>query len=152
MNKAYIFRDFSITYELAQIIERPTHVFDATRYQAKIFRKMFTRSLGTSVHSLISVQIEAKENASPDLLFRRTIFPYTKAEWDSFRSYTKEAPLLILSKHAGSKTATLVSEWILFEMESFIHLKVFQQKPNSQLTPECASAIAHRNQFFNVYH
>lgn len=72
--------------------------------------------LGTSDHSLITVQIDAKPKAYPDVPFHRTIFRYAKADRDSFGSYMMKASLSIFFKHAASKTLSLVwsfLEWIV---------------------------------------
>lgn len=88
MRKDRYIRDFSIDYGLVQIIERATGVPDETRHQAKLLDFSLTpwpvkcsikvppqpHPLGTSDHSIVSVQIDAKPKIIPDLsVFRTTL-------------------------------------------------------------------------------
>lgn len=98
--------------------------------------------------------IEAKPNKFHDLPVHETIFRYVKADWVSFRSYMMEAPLpTFLNYNASKKKKTaFVTDWILSEIELFIHQNKFQQKPKSQtcFSTECATARIHRKpQFHN---
>lgn len=88
-------RDFSIAYELTQIIREPTQVLDKKGHQVNLLSFILTSCpdkclskvlppLGTSDHSLISVQIDAKLKVSPDVPFHGMIFHYAKVDWDSF--------------------------------------------------------------------
>lgn len=51
----------------------------------------------------------------PDVLLHRTIFRHVKADWEIFRFYMMETPLRNF-KHSVSKTAALVTDWILSRM------------------------------------
>lgn len=123
-------RDYSIAYELTQIIGEPTCV-QTTCHQVNILNLFLTSCpdkcltkvlppLGTSVHSLISVQFNAKPMTSCDVPLYRMIFHYLKADWDNFCSYIMEAPLPNFFKYIASKNAALITDWALSRMESFI--------------------------------
>lgn len=60
------------------------------------------------------------KKTSSDVPFHTTIYLYTKADWDSFRSYIAEAPLF---KNRASRIVYLISKRILSNMESFIFHK-----------------------------
>ena len=64
-----------------------------------------------------------------------------------------DVPLSTFFNKGASQAASQITDWILAGMESFIPAKKYQLKPNSQpwFTPECATAIAHRNHFFQAY-
>lgn len=72
----------------------------------------------------MGVQIDSKLITSPDLLFRRIVFRYAESDWDNFRSYMKESPLINFFKYAAPKTATLIAEEILSIMECLIPTKI----------------------------
>lgn len=63
-------------------------------------------------HSLVTVQADTIPKSSPDKPFHRSIFRYTKANWNSFRFYMGEAPLSTFFKHTSSKI--IVSEYFFF--------------------------------------
>ena len=157
-------RDFAIAYGLSQIVKEPTHIPDVDGQFHSLLDLFLTSChdrcvssvlspLGSSDHSVVSVKIESKLKETSDVPFHRTVFRYSKADWDSFRSFITDAPLPTIFKSGACKAATYISEWIIDGMNCFIPSKKFQQRPNSQpwFTPECAAAIAHRNHFFHVY-
>ena len=102
----------------------------------------------------MSVRVDAKCKESTDVPFHRTIYRYSKADWDSFRSFIADVPITSIFRNGASKITSLLSDWIRAGIDNFIQSKKYQQRPNSQpwYTPECAAAIAHRNHFFNLYH
>lgn len=65
---------------------------------------------------LVSVK-EAKPKAFFDMSFHRTIFRSNKVDWDSFKSYMVEASLSGFLKYRAYRTATIISEWIIFGVE-----------------------------------
>lgn len=56
-----------------------------------------------SHHSLISVEIDAKSKAYPEVPFNRMTFRNAKADWESFRCYMMEDSLPTLFNQAASK-------------------------------------------------
>ena len=157
--------DFAIAYGLTQIVTEPTRVPDVASHFPNLLDLFLTTCpdrcvssvlspLGRSDHSVVSVEIDTQLKETSDIPFHRTVFRYSKADWDGFRSFIADAPLSIFFKSGACKVASFLSEWIFDGMNCFIPSKKFQQKPNSQpwFTPECAAAIAHRNHFFHLYH
>ena len=157
--------DFALAYDLTQIVDEPTHIPDQVGYFPSLLDLFLTSCpnacsqsvhspLGSSDHCVVQVKVEAKCKGTPDAPFHRTVFRYSKADWDGFRSFISGIPISDIFKHGSSKIASLLSDWILVGMESYIPSKTFQLKPNSQpwFSPECAAAIAHRNHFFHLYH
>ena len=156
--------DFAVAYDLTQTVTKPTRVPDATGQYANLLDLFLTSCpekcstsvlspLGSSDHCVVSVKVDTKSDTSTDVPFHRTVFRYSKADWDSFRSFMADAPLSHFFNQDADKAACLTSEWIIAGMEAFIPSKTYQKKPNSQpwYTPECAAAIAHRNHFFHLY-
>ena len=157
--------DFAIAYDLTQIVDKPTRVPDIDGHFPNLLDLFLTTCpdactqsvhspLGSSDHCLIQVKIEAKCKVTADAPFHRTVFRYSQADWDGFRSFLSDIPLSYIFSHGSPKIASLLSDWISVGMECYIPSKTFQLKPNSQpwFTPECAAAIAHRNHFFHLYH
>ena len=157
--------NFSIAYELSQIISFPTRIPDSPNQFASLLDLFLTSvpefctptqlpPLGTSDHCTISVSIELPVKASTEVPFHRTVYRYSQADWDNFRSYIADAPVKHFYKFRASKLASLISDWIRNGIDIFIPHKKFQQKPHSQpwFTPACAAAISHRNHYFHAYH
>ena len=157
--------DFSVAYELTQIIDSPTHVPDIIDQYHNLLDLYLTTCpdlctatvsspLGRSDHCMVSVAIDVQCKQSTDVPFHRTVYRYSKADWDGFRSFIADAPHSYIFKFRASKIASLITDWVLSGMDTFIPHKKYQQKPNSQpwFGPECAAAIAHRNHFFHLYH
>ena len=157
--------DFSIAYELTQIVDKPTRIPDNINHSPNLLDLFLTSCpdlctatvmspLGRSDHCMVSVKVDIQCKESSDVPFQRTVFRYSKADWDGFRSFMADAPLDAIFNSDSSEAATSVSDWILAGMEIFIPSKKYQQKSNSQpwFTPGCAAAIAHRNHFFHLYH
>ena len=157
--------DFSVAYELSQIIDSPTHIPDVVGQYPNLLDLYLTTCpdvcssyvsspLGRSDHCMVTVAIDVQCKQSSDVPFHRTVYRYSKADWDGFRSYIADAPLDYIFKFRASKVASLITDWVTTGMDTFIPHKKYQQKPNSQpwFTPECAAAIAHRNHFFHLYH
>lgn len=98
--------------------------------------------LDTLDHSLINVKYNAKQKASSDAPFHRTISWYTKEDWDNFRSYIVAAPLSVFFKNRAFRTVLLISKQIISGMANFIPHKKYQEKLNSQpwFIPECGAA------------
>ena len=90
---------------------------------------------------------------SKEVPFHRTIYRYSDADWDSFRSFVADMPREYIFSHHPTKVASLVSDWVSEGIDTFIPHKKYQQKPLSQpwFTPGCAAAIAHRNHYFRLY-
>ena len=157
--------DFSIVYGLTQIVDQTTRVPKNSRERPNLLDLFLTNCpefctatvespLGSSDHSVISVRVDIQCKESSDVPYHRTIYRYSKADWDGFRNFIADAPLEALFQGNPSEMATSITEWIQTGIDIFIPHKKYQQKPNSQpwFTPECAAAIAHRNHYFHLYH
>ena len=66
--------------------------------------------LGSSDHCVVSVKIDAKSEISTDVPFHRTVFRYSKADWDSFRSFMADAPLSHIFNQNAEKAVCLTYE------------------------------------------
>lgn len=84
----------NIAYELPELVDKSYRV---TVHDANILGHVinsylinvslnYLPPLSTSDHFLIYVKIDAKPKATSDMPFHRTIYLYTKAERDNFRS------------------------------------------------------------------
>ena len=156
--------DFSIAYDLTQIVNEPTRVPDSDSQYASLLDLFLTTCpelcsssvlspLGSSDHSVVSVKIKTKCYKSSDVPLHRTVYRYTMADWDSFRTFIADLPLSSMFKKDVSSIVSDLTEWLIVGIDHFIPAKKFQQKPNSQpwFSPECAAAIAHRNHFFHSF-
>lgn len=83
--------DYSITYELSKIRNKPTYVSNIIGHHANLLNLFLTSFpdkcsaevltlLCSSDHSLINVKIDAKPKTSSNVPFHRTIFWYTKTD------------------------------------------------------------------------
>ena len=157
--------NFSVAYNLTQIVSSPTRIPDAPGQFPSLLDLYLTSDpdsssasvlppLGKSDHCVVSVSVDFPTKSSSETPFHRTIYRYSQADWDTFRSYLTDAPLDYFFRFRANKLATLLSEWILNGIDLFIPHRRFQQKPHSQpwFSPACAAAIAHRNHFFHLYH
>ena len=131
--------DFAVAYDLTQTVTKPTRVPDAPGQYANLLDLFLTSCpekcstsvlspLGSSDHCVVSVKIDAKSEISTDVPFHRTVFRYSKADWDSFRSFMADAPLSHIFNQNSEKAACLTSEWIIAGMEAFIPSKTYQKK------------------------
>lgn len=122
--------DFSIAYELTQIVDKSS-CFADIGYPANTLDRVFLTCLdqysndvllplGTSNLSLIYVKVDAKSESSSNVTFYRTIYQYFKADWDSFKSPIAEIPLSAFFKNRSPRTASLISECIRVDIDSFI--------------------------------
>merc|ERR1712030_242558 len=64
---------------------------------------------GSSDLCVVQVKVEAKCKGTPDAPFHRTVFRYSKADWDGFRSFISGIPIFDIFKHGSSKIASLHS-------------------------------------------
>jgi len=156
---------FSVACELTQIVDSPTRVPDVAGQYPNLIDLFLTcctercihtvsSPLGRLDHCKVNVSINVQCKESSDVPFHRKVYRYSKADWDEFRSFMADAPLDYFSKFKVSRTAFLITDWVLAEIENFIPDKKCQQRPNSQpwFTPKCAAVIAHRNHFYHLYH
>lgn len=95
-------RSFSITYQLTQIIEELTQVWNTMGQLVNLLDLFLITcpdkcsakvllSIGMSDHSLVSIQIDSKSMTSLDLPFHRMFFLNAKANLYSLQSYMTEA-------------------------------------------------------------
>lgn len=105
----------------------------------------------TSDHSLVSLKVDDKPKAFPDMPFHRTNFRYTKADWGS-------AQIL----HDGSSSLSLFQAYCLqnscpcLKMDPFLNGQFYTPEKNSSLNPgsiaKCSATIAYRIHCYNIYH
>lgn len=75
---------------------------------------------GRSDHCMVSVVIDVQCKQSTDVPFHRTVYRYSKADWDGFRSFIADAPLNYIFKFRASKIASLITDWVSSGMDTFI--------------------------------
>ena len=85
--------------------------------------------------------------------YYRTVYSYSKAEWDGLRDHLRDVPLLDIFKHDPAYAPKKITEGVEIGIDCYIPLRKFQLKPHSSpwFTP-CAAAIAHRSHYFHQYH
>ena len=110
-----------ITMTLLWHMTSPTRIPHATGQYANLLDLFLTSCpekcstyvlspLGTSDHFVVSVKIDAKSEISTDAPFHRTVFRYSKADWDSFRSFMADASLSHIFNQHVEKAACLTSD------------------------------------------
>ena len=135
--------NFSLAFELKQIIPFPTRVPDTANHFPSLFDLFLTyvpefctptrlSPLGFSDHCVVSVSIDMPSKCSSEVSFHRTSHSYTQADWDNFRSYIADGPFNLFFKFRTSKLTSLISDWIRNGIKLFIPHKTYQQKPHFQ--------------------
>ena len=138
-----ICHDFSVAYELTQIVDKPTRIPDNIQHFPNILDLFLTicpeictatvlQPLGRFDHCLFNVKVGIQCKESSDVPFHRTIYRYSSADWDGFRNFIADAPLEAIFQGSPSDMATSITGWIQAGMDIFIPHKIYQQKPNSQ--------------------
>ena len=123
--------NFSLAYELKQIIPFPTRVLDTANhfpslldlfltYVPEFFTPTRLPPLGSSDHCVVSVSIDMPSKCSSEVPFHQTSYRYAQADWDNFRSYIAEGPFNSFFKFRASKLTSLISDWIRNGIKLFI--------------------------------
>ena len=87
--------NFSLAYELKQIIPFPTRVPDTANHFPSLLDLFLTSvpefctptrlpPLGSSDHCVVSVSIDMPSKCSSEVHFHRTSYCYAQADWDNF--------------------------------------------------------------------
>lgn len=148
--------DFSIIYDLTWIVDKTTRVPDTMGHLANLIHLFLTScpEKNAQIKCYLAWPILTTHwwmlKLTANWKCHKTIFWYPKVDGDSIRSYIAN----LLSVFFKNRTASLISEWILPGMDNIITKRKYQQKPKSQLwfMPECASAKAHHNRYYHLYH
>ena len=85
--------------------------------------------------------------------YHRTVYSYSKADWDGSRVHLRYVPWLDIFKHDATYAAKEITEWVEIGIDCYIPLRKFQLKSHSSpwFTPY-AAAIPDRNHYFHKYH
>ena len=155
--------NFSVAHDLTQIVSTPTRLPDVDTHFASLLDLFLTSCpevCATSIlpplgsdHCVVSVTVNIPPKMTQEIPFHLTVYRYSDADWDSFRTFVADTPRSFIFNNHPTKVASLVSERISEGIDLFIPHKKYQQKPASQpwFTPGCAAAIVHRNHYFRRY-
>ena len=112
--------DFSVAYELSQIIDSPTRVIGHFPNLLDLYlttcpdlcTSTVLSPLGTSDHCTVTVALNLEGKESSEVPFHRTVYRYSNADWDGFRSFMSDMPFGYFFRFRASKIASMISEWI----------------------------------------
>ena len=109
--------------------------------------------LGESDHMVVSVDVKFVVKSTNEHPYHRTVYSYSKADWDGLRDHLRDVPWLDIFKHDTTYVAKEITEWVEIGIDCCIPHRNIQLKPHSSpcFTP-CAVAIAHRNHYFHQDH
>ena len=157
--------NFALSYDLEQIVKSPTRFPDRANdspYLLDLFlcsnpedcTAEVLAPLGTSDHSVVSVNISCANSTQAAPPVHRTVYQYSKADWDGFRSFLGDIPLDFIFNLNASNAAAELTDWLNIGMDLFIPSKTYQTQSHSQpwFSPACAAAISHRNHYFKLFH
>ena len=136
--------NFSISYDLTQIVNFPTRIPDCDSHSpallglflssdASICSTMAFPPLGNSDHVAVSVSIDFPINSKQDTLFLRVAYDYSHAD----RDHLRDVPWEDIFKLSASTAASEFCEWVQVGIDIFTlivstrsnlsHLHGFQQ-------------------------
>ena len=156
--------NFPFSNDLTQIANFPTRIPDCDSHNpvlldsflssdASICFTMAFSPLGNSDHVVVSVSINFPSNSQWDVLFHRTAYDYSCADWDGLNNHLRDVPLENIFKLSASAAASEFCEGLKVGIYVYIPHRKNQVNLHSSLSfpAACATAIAHRNQFFRWY-
>ena len=158
-------QEFALAQDLTQIVDFPTRIPDRDDHQPYLLDLFLCSNpdsctvashppLGRSDHMVVSVDVKFVVKSTNEHPYHRTVYSYSKADWDGLRDHLRDVPWLDIFKHDATFAAKEISEWVEIGIDCYIPHRKFQLKPHSSpwFTPSCAAAIAHRNHYFHQYH
>ena len=158
--------NFAIAQSLTQLVDFPTRFSDRQdgNHSSSLLDLFLTSipdrckvnqhsPLGTSDHAVICASADLISTDSHESPTHRTLFSYSRGNWDAFRDFLRDAPWSDICKRNADEFALELTSWISAGIDAFIPSRKFQVKPHSSpwFSPACAAAIAHRNHFFHLY-
>ena len=156
--------NFSMAHDLSQIVTFPTRFPDNCLHQPSLLDLFLTSvpdscsvssspPFGSSDHAVVDVEIDFSVKSSVDRPFHRKTFNYKKADWDGFRDFLRDVPWSDIFSGSPNSAAKELTDWLLIGIDTFVPHRKFETKPHSPpwFSSVCASAIAHRNYYFNQY-
>ena len=158
-------QEFALAQDLTQIVDFPTRIPDCVDHQPYLLDLFLCSNpdsctvtshppLGRSDHIVVSVDVKFVVKSTNEHPYHRTVYSYSKADWDGLRDHLRDVPWSDIFSHDTTVAAKELSEWVEIGIDCYIPHRKFQLKPHSSpwFTPSCAAAIAHRNHYFHRYH
>ena len=158
-------QEFALAQDLTQIVDFPTQIPDCLDHQPYLLDLFLCSNpdsctvtshppLGRSDHIVVSVDVKFVVKSTNEHPYHRTVYSYSKADWDGLRDHLRDVPWSDIFSHDTTVAAKELSEWVEIGIDCYIPHRKFQLKPHSSpwFTPSCAAAIAHRNHYFHRYH
>ena len=158
-------QEFALAQDLTQIVDFPTRIPDCVDHQPYLLDLFLCSNpdsctvtshppLGRSDHIVVSVDVKFVVKSTNEHPYHRTVYSYSKADWDGLRDHLRDVPWSDIFSHDTTFAAKELSEWVKIGIDCYIPHRKFQLKPHSSpwFTPSCAAAIAHRNHYFHRYH
>ena len=158
-------QEFALAQDLTQIVDFPTRIPDRVDHQPYLLDLFLCSNpdsctvtshppLGRSDHIVVSVDVKFVVKSTNEHPYHRTVYSYSKADWDGLRDHLRDVPWSDIFSHDTTFAAKELSEWVEIGIDCYIPHRKFQLKPHSSpwFTPSCAAASAHRNHYFHRYH
>ena len=149
-------QESAMAQDLTQIVDFPTRIPDRDDHQPYLLDIFLCsnpdsctvashHTLGKSDHMIVGVDVKFVVKSTNEHPYHRTIYSYSKEDWDGLRDHLR-VPWLDIFKHNATYAAKDITEWVEIGIDCYVHHRKFQLKPHSSpwFTP-CATAIAHCN-------
>ena len=115
--------NFSISNDLTQIVNFPTHIPDYDSHSPALFEfslssdasicsTMAFHRLRNSDHVIVSVSNDFPVNSNQDAPFHRVAYDYSRADWDGLRDHLRDIPWEDIFKLSVSAAASEFCEWV----------------------------------------
>ena len=154
---------FAIVNDLTQVISEPTRVPDHAGDKANTLDLFLTSNpsiysppnvsspLGNSDHCLITLRHDFLPHLDRPFAPQR-VFHYSKADWDSLRTFYSSYPWSSGFSNDPSSLASFITDAMLLGMDLFIS----SYKPGKKNSPkwfnsQCAKAVNNKNQYFKEW-
>ena len=118
-----------------------------------IFSTVAFPPLGNSDCVFVSVSVELFSNSKGEAVFHRRTYDYYCVDWENPCNHLRKVLWEDIFKLDASAAPTEVCEWAQVEIDAYICQCKYKVKPHSSpwFSAACASAIAHRNHFFDLH-
>ena len=155
---------FAVVNDLTQVIAKPTRVPDRAGEKANTLDLVLTSNasiyspptvsspLGNSDHCLITLRHDFLPHLDRPFAPQR-VFHYSKADWDSLRTFYSSYPWSSDFSNDPSSFASFITDAILLGMDLFIPSSYKSGKKNSPkwFNSQCTMAVNNKNHYFKEW-
>ena len=90
----------------------------------------------------VSVDVKFVVKSTNEHLYHRTVYSYSKADWDGLRVHLKDMPWLDIFRHDVNYADREITQWVEIGIDCYIPRRKFQLKSHSSpwFTPNASKA------------